>query len=95
MTSPLALVPSAQYVLMVIDDLRKWTLPSANRKLPPPGWLLLAFWYCPSEALSLLVLQCAPGERILGRGRRHDRVEQGEAAHVLRPPKPLLVVDPC
>jgi hypothetical protein len=37
------LVPSAQYVLMAIDDLRKRTPPSANRKLAPPGWSLLAF----------------------------------------------------
>src|SRR5215469_7312100 len=35
---------------MAIDDLRKCTLPSANRKLAPPGWLLVAFRYCPSEA---------------------------------------------
>ena len=35
---------------MEIDDLRKCTLPSQNKKLAPPGWLLVAFWYCPSEA---------------------------------------------
>src|SRR5262249_35671016 len=50
MTSPPALGPSAQYVRKAIDDLRKCTLPSPNRKLAPPGWLLFAFWYCPSEA---------------------------------------------
>jgi hypothetical protein len=43
MTSPLALVPNAQEVLIEIDDLRKRVLPSQNRKLAPPGWLLLAF----------------------------------------------------
>ena len=54
MTSPPALVPSAQYVLMATDDLMNFALPSPNRKLAPPGWLLFAFWYCPSEALELL-----------------------------------------
>src|SRR5262245_22783977 len=28
----------------------KCTLPSANRKLHPPGWLLVEAWYCPSDA---------------------------------------------
>src|SRR5262249_16647910 len=36
---------------MEIEDFTKCTLPSANRKLAPPGWLLLAFWYCPSAAV--------------------------------------------
>ena len=84
-TSPSALVPSAQYVFIEIDDLRKWTLPSANKKLQPPGWLLPVFWYCPSEALNSPVAQPAPGERILGRVRRYDRVEKSEAAGALPP----------
>src|ERR1700733_4916630 len=29
----------------------KRTPPSQNRKLAPPGWLLLAFWYCPAVEL--------------------------------------------
>ena len=35
---------------MATVDLMNLALPSANRKLAPPGWLLLAFWYCPLEA---------------------------------------------
>ena len=34
--------PGTSKVLIEMDDLRKWTLPSANRKLATPGWLLLA-----------------------------------------------------
>ena len=41
--SPFCLVPSAQYVVIAIVDLTNRTLPSQNRKLAPPGWLLLVF----------------------------------------------------
>jgi hypothetical protein len=43
MASPLALVPSAQYVAKVIELLMNLTLPSQNRKLAPPGCMLLEF----------------------------------------------------
>ena len=72
--------------------MRKWTLPSANRKLQPPGWLLLLFWYGASEVFVLV--DPAIGTRrklILLRIWWYDRVEQGKASVVLRPPKPLIV----
>ncbi len=42
MTSPLAQVPSARQVTTLIEFLTKWTLPSANRALTPPGCRLRA-----------------------------------------------------
>ena len=75
---------------MAIDDLRKWTLPSANRKLAPPGCMLLDVLVMPVVA-TVSAGESAAGKRILGRARRHDRVDQGEAAVVRRPPHPLVV----
>ena len=39
--------------------------------------------------------ELAPGECILARGRWYDRVEKGHASDVLRPPKPLFIIDTC
>ena len=38
MTSPPAIVPRARQVLPSMELLMKWTLPSANTALTPPGW---------------------------------------------------------
>src|SRR5262245_29031428 len=43
MTSPLARVPRAIQVMGLIESFMNFTLPSANRALTPPGWLLWAF----------------------------------------------------
>src|SRR5262245_3395440 len=39
-TSPPAMVPRPYQVTGLTVFLQKWTLPSANRALTPPGWLL-------------------------------------------------------
>ena len=50
MTSPLALVPSANHVNWLIEFLINRTLPSAKSTFTPPGWLL------PARATSISLL---------------------------------------
>jgi hypothetical protein len=40
------MVPSCIHVCILVEDLTKWTLPSANSTLQPPGCLLVALDRC-------------------------------------------------
>ena len=54
-TSPPARVPAAAQVLGSIELLAKWTEPSPNRTLAPPGCRLrAAFQPCDSELLTVM-----------------------------------------
>ncbi len=61
------------------------TLPSASRKLQPPGWLLWAFEYDESSGLQAGAARPARVPGVEFRVGRHDRLEQG---HAHRPPGP-------
>jgi hypothetical protein len=86
-TSPPARVPAAAHVLLSIEFLAKWTEPSPNRTLAPPGCQLrAAFQPCDSKLLSWLGFSTV-GRRRRGRGERDahgDDPSPGAASNQVR-----------